>query len=231
MVLAREMAMTPQEHQLVNDLFDRLAKLENGARDTDAERAISSGLQRAPHAVYALVQTSLMQDRALRQASARIRELESNVSESAMQEPQRSFLGNPSDDPRDLRGSASRPLPTGQAYPPQAPMPRGPNPSEGPPGSGGAFLGSAASAAAGAIGGSLLVNSIRSIFGKKDRDASADFGRQTSASNDSTDTDDFDEDRIDQDENESAEHSIDDSDESSDMDDSEFSDDDFSDEE
>ena len=71
-----EPPMTPQERQLVTELFDRLATLETAPRDTDAERAIADGLGRAPHAVYALVQTALVQDEALKRANARIRELE-----------------------------------------------------------------------------------------------------------------------------------------------------------
>ena len=67
--------MTPQERQLVDDLFDRLAKLETAPRDPEAERAIIDGLKRAPNAVYALVQTVLVQDEALKRADARIREL------------------------------------------------------------------------------------------------------------------------------------------------------------
>ncbi len=67
--------MTPQERQSVDELFDRLARLESTPRDTEAERAIAGGLRRAPHAVYALVQTVLVQDEALKRADARIREL------------------------------------------------------------------------------------------------------------------------------------------------------------
>ena len=36
--------MTPQERQLIDDLFDRLAKLEGSPRDRDAEAAIMEGL-------------------------------------------------------------------------------------------------------------------------------------------------------------------------------------------
>jgi len=68
--------MTPQERQLVDDLFDRLSKLENTPRDPDAASAISQGLRSAPNAVYALVQTTLLQDEALKRAHARIQELE-----------------------------------------------------------------------------------------------------------------------------------------------------------
>lgn len=68
--------MTPQERQLIDDLFGRLAKLESAPRDPDAVAAIARGLQQAPNAVYALVQTVLVQDEALRQAHHRIEELE-----------------------------------------------------------------------------------------------------------------------------------------------------------
>ena len=68
--------MTPQERKLVEDLFERLATLERNPREADAEEAIRTGLRRAPNATYALVQTVLPQDEALRQANERIRELE-----------------------------------------------------------------------------------------------------------------------------------------------------------
>ena len=67
--------MTPQERQMVDDLFDRLARLETAPRDAAAEHAIADGLARAPHAIYPLVQTVLVQDEALKRADARIREL------------------------------------------------------------------------------------------------------------------------------------------------------------
>jgi uncharacterized protein len=68
--------MTPQERQLVDDLFDRLAKVESAPRDGDASAAIADGLRKAPNAIYALVQTVLVQDEALKRAAARIQELE-----------------------------------------------------------------------------------------------------------------------------------------------------------
>jgi hypothetical protein len=45
---ARESRMTPQEQELVEELFDRLAKLENSPRDPVAERLIADGVRRAP---------------------------------------------------------------------------------------------------------------------------------------------------------------------------------------
>lgn len=68
--------MTPQERQLVDELFDRLAKVEGTPRDPDALAAIAQGLRSAPNAVYALVQTVLLQDEALKRANHRIQELE-----------------------------------------------------------------------------------------------------------------------------------------------------------
>src|SRR6188768_1838548 len=67
--------MTPQERQLVEDLFGRLAQLEKVPRDADAERVIAEGVRGAPNAIYPLVQTVLVQDEALKRADARIREL------------------------------------------------------------------------------------------------------------------------------------------------------------
>ena len=84
--------MTPEERNLIIDLFDRLATLENAQRDPDAERLIRDGLRQAPNAPYALVQTVLVQDEALKRADERIRELEaSSATETAARDT--SFLG------------------------------------------------------------------------------------------------------------------------------------------
>src|SRR5947209_101149 len=69
-------SMTPQERQLIDDLFDRLSRVESAPRDPEAMAAIAEGLRRAPNAVYALVQTVLVQDEALKRANSRIQELE-----------------------------------------------------------------------------------------------------------------------------------------------------------
>jgi uncharacterized protein len=68
--------MTPQERQLVDDLFGRLSRMEGAPRDSDATAAIAQGLRSAPNAIYPLVQTVLLQDEALRRANDRIQELE-----------------------------------------------------------------------------------------------------------------------------------------------------------
>ena len=84
--------MTPQEQELVEELFDRLAKLENSPRDPAAERVIADGLRRAPQATYALVQTALVQDEALKRANARIEELQAQLGGVEQAQQPGSFL-------------------------------------------------------------------------------------------------------------------------------------------
>lgn len=159
--------MTPQEAQRVTELFDKLASLESRPRDADAEALIGQGLQQAPNAVYALVQTVLVQDEALRKADARIRELEAGG------EAQGGFL----DSMRDALFGSERPRGSvPQVRPQGAPMGVPPGFGNGSARTdapaqpqatqqGGSFLGTAAAAAAGVIGGSLLLDSIRSLTG------------------------------------------------------------------
>jgi len=167
--------MTPQERELVAELFDRLAALENNARDPEAERLISQGLAHAPHALYPLVQTVLLQDEALRRANARIEELEGKAAEALtgggfLDSMRGALLGRSTGG--DARGSvpsvrSGNVWNTGQASAgllPQQPIPTptAPGPMTGGAGS---FLGTAAAAAVGMIGGSLLFNGIRNLMG------------------------------------------------------------------
>jgi uncharacterized protein len=178
--------MTPQEQQLVNELFARLAQLESAPRDPDAERLIAEGVRRAPNAAYALVQTALVQDEALKRANARIQDLQEQLGGAAQpQRQQGGFLDNMRDalfgrdEPHGsvptVRPQAAQPgtaeAPGGEpGYAPPRPAPAMTAQSypAGPPfGSGGSFLGTAASAAAGVIGGGLLLDGIRSMFGHR----------------------------------------------------------------
>ena len=154
--------MTPQERQLVTELFDRLATLEGKQRDPEAEALIAEGLRNAPHAPYALVQTVLVQDEALRNADARIRELEGGDSAAPAQG---GFLDNMRDTFLGRRAEGRGSVPSvgmGRNAPWQS---RGPEAAASAPSSGGSFLGTAAASAAGVIGGALLLNSFRSMFG------------------------------------------------------------------
>jgi len=186
--------MTPQERQLVDDLFERLAKLEGAPRDPNASAAIVDGLRRAPNAVYALVQTVLLQDEALKRANSHIEELEHALSQG--QPPAQGQPGGFLDSMRDAvfgqpRGSVpnvpppapnqpNRPVwnsgqvlqqspPPGQGQYGQPPYGQPYGAPQAPPfgggGGGGSFLGTAAAAAAGVVGGSLLLGSIRNMMG------------------------------------------------------------------
>lgn len=141
--------MTPQERQRVAELFERLQRLESAPRDPQAEQAIAEGWRRAPNAAYALVQTVLIQDEALRNADARIRALEAGERPA---EEQGSFLDN-------VRGTLFGRGDERRGSVP--PVRAGAAPAFG----GGSFLGTAAASAAGFIGGALLLDSFRSMFG------------------------------------------------------------------
>jgi hypothetical protein len=177
--------MTPQERKLIDELFDRLATLESNPRDPEAVRAINEGLRRAPNALYPLVQTALVQDEALKRADARIRELEEElgvqpgepVKQPGFLDTMRdALIGKPQGSVPSVRPDAPPASPwrntTGQpgggygGTPPaqspgygQAPM------QQAPMSSGGSFLGTAAASAAGVVGGALLMNSFRNMFG------------------------------------------------------------------
>jgi len=159
--------MTPQERQLVEHLFDRLASLENAPRDADAMRAIEDGFRRAPNAIYPLVQTVLVQDEALKRADARIRELTGEDTGAAasggfLDSMRQALTG------RSAATSVPSVRPTVSAEPDARWNSGGTfSPAASPPvaAQGGSFLGTAAASAAGVIGGALLLNSISSMFG------------------------------------------------------------------
>lgn len=197
--------MTPQERQLIDDLFDRLGRLEGAPRDPEAMSAIMQGLRTAPNAVYALVQTALVQDEALKRANDRIQELESagqpNQSGGFLDsmrdaifgqnQPQGSSHGGSVPNVRapDIGGGGRPTWNSGQVLqqtqaPGQYNQPAYAQPYGGqqqpPPlgggGGGGSFLGTAAAAAAGVVGGSLLLNSIRGMMGGGNHQAFGDTG-------------------------------------------------------
>jgi hypothetical protein len=153
------------------------------------------GLRTAPNAVYALVQTALVQDEALKRADARIQELE--AAHAGEQTQSGGFLDSMRGaifGQNQAQGSRSGSVPNvrapdmgdrpvwnsgqvmqqaqapGQYGQPQYGQPPGYGQPYGAPqpavgGGGGSFLGTAAAAAAGVVGGSLLAGSIRSMMG------------------------------------------------------------------
>jgi hypothetical protein len=167
LVVTEARTMTPQERELVSQLFDRLATLENQPRDPDAERTIIDGLRRAPNATYGLVQTTLVQDEARKRADARIQELEAQLGDAPAQQPS-GFLDGMRDALLGRRDPARGSVPSvrpAQPQPQDREAAHAPGAFSRPAPAGGSFLGTAASTAAGVIGGSLLLDGIRSMMG------------------------------------------------------------------
>jgi hypothetical protein len=183
--------MTPQERQLIDDLFDRLAKLESARRDPEAMSAIMQGLRSAPNAVYALVQTALVQDEALKRADQRIQELEAATGQQEQGQPG-GFLDSmrdaifgqnqqhgsvPNVRAPEIAGGKRSAWNTGQVLQQNQPPGQFNQPAYGQPsggaqqqpsafgGGGSSFLGTAAAAAVGVVGGSMLAGSLRSMMG------------------------------------------------------------------
>jgi len=152
--------MQQQERDLIADLFNRLQPFESQPRDAEAERLIAGYAARQPAAPYLLTQTVLVQEEALKQARARIAELEGKANESG------GFMSSaPKLGPWGSAPAQQQPAPQQQQVPvPARPWGSAPaQPAAG--GGGGSFLRSAMATAAGVAGGALLFQGISSMFG------------------------------------------------------------------
>jgi uncharacterized protein len=184
-----EKLMTPEERQLLDGLFQRVATTGSTPRDAQAEAFINDAIRMQPHAPYVLAQTVLVQQQALEAATRRLQELEA---QGNAPQQETSFLGNlgrslfgsgqsaPPPPPRnnyDASAFARNPsygsAPQPQGYPPQPqysgqqqPYPSNAGPwGAPPPSSGGGFLQNALTTAAGVAGGVVVADSIRGLFG------------------------------------------------------------------
>jgi uncharacterized protein len=177
--------MTPEERQMLTDLFERIKATSGTPRDPEAEAFINDAVRPTPFAPYVLAQTVLVQQRALEAAAQRLAELEAQR-QGGDQAEHGSFLGNLS---RTIFGGGpsapSRQTPDPSAYPrgpgpaagpgygPPPPQPQAygaPQPQPGPWGGapaagGGGFLQNAASTAAGVAGGVALGSLLGGLFG------------------------------------------------------------------
>lgn len=185
--------MTPDERQLIDQLFQRIGEASRSAPDKDheADALIRAYVSRQPDAPYLLAQTVLVQEQALNAAQQRLQELERQVEETRRQteanQPRpsgRSFLsgglfagGGPwgRSAPQQQQPASAQP-----GYSPGYPSPGYPPPGYPPPGygptgqpapwgaqqsGGGGFLRSAMTTAAGVAGGALLFEGIQSLLG------------------------------------------------------------------
>jgi len=166
--------MTPEERQLIQDLFDRMRSYGAPEKDREAEDLINRAVRSNPDAAYLLVQSVLVQEQALQQSDQRIRELEDRVRDLEEQgQPRRSggFLGGVSPWGRsDPARSASVPQVGARAAPSGgfaggASRPWSQPPQAAPAAQGGGFMRTALTAAAGVAGGMLLADGIRSMLG------------------------------------------------------------------
>jgi hypothetical protein len=180
--------MSPEERQMLTELFDRVRGQANAPRDRDAETLIADAVRAQPYAPYLLAQAVIVQEHALRAADQKLQELQAQVTHlqdelsHAQAAPQSSggFLGGL------FGGGASRPAPQQQPPAPSAPNPWGggqqqqgyaPQPQGGQPQGGpspwgapqqqqgGGFLRGALGAAAGVAGGVLLADTFKGLLG------------------------------------------------------------------
>ena len=160
--------MTPTERTMLHDFLARLAQAPAQAKDAEAESVIRDGLARQPDLTYLLAQTALLQDVALKNAAARITDLERQVAQSASAAPaQGSFLGGAALGPWGARPTApAQPpvyaQPTAYAQPVAAATPSlfgGSGPVAG------GFLRNAASTALGFAGGAMLFQGLENLLG------------------------------------------------------------------
>lgn len=156
--------MTPQERELIQSVFDRLAGVAGASRDAEADALIAEHMRALPNAAYGLTQAVVAQELALKQAQARIGELERQLAEARQHAPtptSGSFLGgqsNPWGQPAPSAPPSAQPAYVPSAYAQPAPAPWG------QPSAGGGFLRGVAGTALGVAGGALLAEGISSLF-------------------------------------------------------------------
>ena len=187
--------MTPDERQMITDLFERMRSFGPVDKDREADALIQQATRATPDAAYKLVQSVLVQENALQEAGNRIQDLEAQVAElqAAMAAPARqssggSFLGGLFGGNKAAAPAQSVPVsgrsagfgqapqqaagsPWGQRQAPAgggyAPQPQGY--AQQPPmqqqAAGGGFMRSAMTTAAGVAGGMLAAGAIRDMMG------------------------------------------------------------------
>ena len=158
--------MTPDESQMLQDLFARMRAVAGNPRDGQAEALIADAVRAQPYAPYLMAQTVLVQQQALENAARRVSELEAQA--KAAPQGETSFLG--SIGKSLFGGGAGAPAPR-NSYDASAYQRQNAAPSQGGPwgapaaSAGGGFLSGALRTAAGVAGGVFLANEIGSLFG------------------------------------------------------------------
>jgi hypothetical protein len=200
--------MTPDERQLITALFDRMRGFNLPEKDGEAEALINESIGSLRDAPYMLVQSVLVQEQALQQAEARIRDLEEEVQALEGAAQQRSsgsgsflgglFGGRPATDSEPARGPTSVPAVGARATPPvyggspawgasrQPGQPGVPPAAQTAPAGGGGFLQSAMATAAGVAGGMLVAGAISNMLGGHSAHAGSGSGTGSQSAGDAT---------------------------------------------
>ncbi|MBI3443857.1 MAG: DUF2076 domain-containing protein [Magnetospirillum sp.] len=157
--------MNPSERDLIQSVFDRLSRLAGGPKDREAEALIAERMRAVPDAAYNLVEAVVVQEMAIKEHEARIRDLEARLSAQPQQAPAGGFAGAAANPWGGGRGSVPQVPPQQYAQQQQQQQQYAPqSPWGGQPSAGGSFLRTAAGAAVGVAGGMLLANGISSMF-------------------------------------------------------------------
>lgn len=181
--------MTPDERQMISDLFERMRSFGPVDKDREADALIGQLVRQTPDGVYKLVQSVLVQESTLQETGYRVQELEDQIRQledqiQQMQAPPPrqsggSFLGG-GRAPAQSSGVpiTNRSTGFGQPAPPQLASPWGrsvgqqqpaapvqPMQQAQAPAAGGGFLRSAMMTAAGVAGGIFAANAIKDMMG------------------------------------------------------------------
>ena len=158
--------MTPQESELISDLFRRLREADTAPHDRDAEELIRRLIGEHPGAAYLLAQNVLVQEYALKNAQVRIEDLQRQLAEASQPT---SFLGGLFGGGAPRRQAAPPPPPPPPSYGAgpwgAQPYPQQPGPWGAPQPTGGGFMQSAMATAVGVAGGALLFEGVEHMFG------------------------------------------------------------------
>ena len=112
--------MTPEEQNLIENLFERLQQADTSPKDPQAEQLIRAKTGAFPSAPYLLAQAVIVQEHALANAQARIAELENRLAAGSQNAPAGggTFLSGVS----RFFGGGNKPTPP--PIPQQAPQPQ-----------------------------------------------------------------------------------------------------------
>ncbi|MBV9387974.1 MAG: DUF2076 domain-containing protein, partial [Chroococcidiopsidaceae cyanobacterium CP_BM_ER_R8_30] len=144
-----------------NALLDSLVRTSAGQKDYEADELVRRAVARQPDAAYLLVQRTLLQDVALKNAQSRIAALEQQLRQAQPPTDSRRSGGS------FLDGGWGQQAPAGGSQVPQQGwnVQQPVSPSVPQPSAFSGFLRSAATTAAGVAGGALLFQGLEDLFG------------------------------------------------------------------